>query len=99
MSGATVFFQRIASSEYRKAKDWYGAHSSPVAMNFVNAVDRTVARIEDHPERLPKIGKKYQYIPVKRFPYILIFRSIAAKSFVIVAVAHTKRRPNYWRGR
>jgi hypothetical protein len=35
---------------------------------------------------------------VKKYPYSLIFQWRSG-SITIVAVAHAKRRPSYWRGR
>jgi hypothetical protein len=35
---------------------------------------------------------------LRRFPFALIYR-IDIVGLVVVAVAHTKRQPDYWRGR
>ncbi|MFB3820344.1 MAG: type II toxin-antitoxin system RelE/ParE family toxin, partial [Candidatus Methylomirabilales bacterium] len=43
-------------------------------------------------------GPKQRRVVVARFPYSIVYRE-DAESIVIVAVAHQRRRPGYWRGR
>jgi hypothetical protein len=51
------------------------------------------------PEALPFLGTAYRWVHVSRFPYVLIFRSQPPGVILMVAVAHTSRRPGYWRRR
>jgi hypothetical protein len=37
-------------------------------------------------------------VMLHRFPYFVVFRELPHK-IQIIAVAHAKRRPGYWRGR
>ena len=37
-------------------------------------------------------------IPLRRFPFFVIYR-LVDESIEIMAVAHTSRKPNYWRSR
>ena len=69
------------------------------AENFRIAVDQAVSRISSGSESLPKLGPVYRYAQVRRFPYVLIFRERSPESIMVMAVAHTSRRPGYWRGR
>jgi plasmid stabilization system protein ParE len=51
---------------------------------------------------LPRIGNHlgagYRRFPLTRFPYALIYRT-DGKRLQVVAVAHRRQRPNYWRSR
>jgi toxin ParE1/3/4 len=51
---------------------------------------------------LPRIGTPlgagYRRFPLTRFPYALIYRTDGAR-LQVVAVAHRRKRPNYWRSR
>jgi len=38
-------------------------------------------------------------VRVNRFPYLLIFGEQSPNVVMVVAVAHTSRRPGYWRHR
>jgi hypothetical protein len=99
MASASIVFHRLAAREYRAARDWYRERSENVATNFRIAVDRAVARIVQDADALPSLAKNYRYVRVARFPYLLIFRSHDIESVMIYAVAHTSRRPGYWRRR
>ena len=51
---------------------------------------------------LPRVGKpldlSYRRFPLTKFPYGLIYR-ISGDRLQIVAVAHHRQRPGYWRER
>ena len=94
-----VVFHRLAAREYRSARDWYAERSPDVAEQFRIAVDRAVERIAAEPNALPRLGVNYRRVSVSRFPYVLVFRELTPKTVKVVAVAHTSRRPGYWRRR
>lgn len=95
----TVVFHRLAGREYRDARDWYAVRSASVAERFRIAVDRAAGRIAAEAESLPVLSGPYRRVRVRGFPYLLIFRRRSPEVFMVVAVAHTSRRPGYWRGR
>lgn len=97
--GATVIFHRLAAREYREARNWYAARSKTVAERFRLAVGNAVDRIAVEEDALPILSGQYRWVRVRRFPYILIFRYRSVNELMIVAVAHTSRRPGYWRRR
>jgi plasmid stabilization system protein ParE len=94
-----LLFHRLAAREYRSARDWYQERSADVAERFCIAVDQAVSRIAKGIEALPVLTGQYRYVRVNRFPYILVFRLVDRDEVIVVAVAHTSRRPGYWRGR
>jgi len=96
---ATVVFHRLAAREYRTSRDWYAARSDSVAERFRIAVDRAVARVEAEADALPSFSGPYRWVRVRRFPYLLVCRRKSAEVIMIVAVAHTSRRPAYWHRR
>jgi toxin ParE1/3/4 len=99
MPAPEVLFHRLAAREYGAARDWYGARSPEVAQRFHLAVDRAVSRIATNAERLPVLVRQFRWVRVGRFPYVLIFRATSHDVLIVVAVAHTSRRPGYWRRR
>lgn len=99
MPQSAVIFHRLAAREFRAARDWYGARSRDVADRFRSAVDRAVGRIDANPDALAILKGPYHYVRVRRFPYVLIFRQKSPGVHMIVAIAHTSRRPGYWRRR
>jgi len=99
MSASQILFHRLAAREYRSARNWYRARSVKVAQRFGMAVDRAADRIIADAESLPVLTGTYRYARIARFPYVLVFRRTQEDVVMVVAVAHTSRRPGYWRRR
>jgi len=99
MSRVFVSFHRLAAREYRKARDWYKARSPETAQRFVESIDRATNRISASLDALPQLTREYRYVRVTGFPFVLIFRLADKDSVMVIAVAHTSRRPGYWRRR
>src|SRR5437773_445482 len=94
-----VVFHRLATREYEDAINWYSQRSARAADRFQAAVDQAIDRILAGPEALPITLRKYRWVRAGRFPHILIFRSVGPSEIMVVTVAHTSRRPGYWRWR
>lgn len=94
-----VVFHRLAAREYRSSRDWYAECSADAAEKFYVAVDQAVSRIASESDPSAKLGPVYRWVRVRRFPYVLIFRERSPESIMVMAVAHTSRRPGYWRSR
>lgn len=99
MPASQVLFHRLAAREFCSARAWYRQRSAEVANRFVASVDRAVNRIALDADVLPLLTGGYRYVRVGRFPYVLAFRRIDSDAVLVVAVAHTSRRPGYWRRR
>jgi plasmid stabilization system protein ParE len=99
MPSVKVEFHRLADKEYDGAFKYYAERSPGAALRFKEAVDAAVRRIELGPDLLPRYSGPFRWVRVQRFSYILVFRRRGTEEIVIVAVAHTSRRPGYWRRR
>jgi plasmid stabilization system protein ParE len=93
-------FSEPASTEFTEAVRWYEHRRPGLGADFYEAIVRTVDLLRAQPEigllrkgRLPS-----RQFRVHRFPYKIVYRVREADIYV-VAVAHTSRRPNYWRYR
>lgn len=87
-----------AEAEYEAALGWYLQRSIRAADRFESAFDRAVQAISDSPKRYPRVDALHRYCLLRRYPYSVIYRDDG--DFVrVVAVAHSKRLPFYWRGR
>jgi plasmid stabilization system protein ParE len=94
-----VVFHRLALKEYDEARRWYANRSTRAAQRFKEAVDEAMVRIAEAPESLPRMSGPYRWARVRRFRCILVFRPRRPDEMVVVAAAHTSRRPGYWRRR
>jgi len=99
MPSRIVSFNRLAIKDYREARDWYAERSGEAAADFIKAIDAAVARIIREHDSLPIVSKKFRRVRVSKFPYIVVFYPRSEYDLRIVAVAHTSRRPGYWRRR
>ena len=99
MPVSQIRFHRLAAREYRLARDCYWERSKEAAQQFIFALDRAVDRIVADAESLPVLAGVFRYARVTGFPYVVVFRRVEADIVKIVAVAHTSRRPGYWRHR
>lgn len=59
---------------------------------------RLVSLLCDLPRIGTPLGAGYRRFPLTRFPYALIYRTDGVH-LQMVAVAHRRQRPNYWRSR
>lgn len=89
-----------ALDELREAVGWYEARRAGLGGELFDAVAETIERIRNHPEigETASVDRKTRRALVSRFPYQVVYR-LRADEIVIVAVAHLKRRPGYWKTR
>ena len=95
-----VRFIEAASEELRAAVVWYETRRRGLGAEFFDAIVAALDLIESQPEVGNAAFKdsRTRRILVPRFPYQVVYR-FGKKDLVIVAVAHLKRRPGYWKHR
>jgi plasmid stabilization system protein ParE len=84
--------------EAEAATEWYLQRSPRAAQMFADELDRVIERIGRHPGQAPDYAFGARAMALRRFPYLVVFRETAA-GLEIIAVAHGRRRPGYWRDR
>ena len=91
-------FHPEAERELDEAFGYYESRVPTLGQAFLTEVERTVALIRRFPDAAAPAGPARRKAAVARFPYSIIYlRDVDA--IVVIAVAHQKRRPGYWRGR
>lgn len=95
-----VRFLKVAQMELDEAVEWYNHKAPGLGMRFLDEVNKSLRRIAAYPFSCAKIKEGFRRCLVNRFPYGLIYRTDDDNgTIVIVAVAHSHRRPGYWHGR
>jgi plasmid stabilization system protein ParE len=86
-----------AEEELAEAAVWYEARRAGLGVELIAVVDRAFEEIADAPLvcGLWLDDRPYRRKVVRRFPYVIFFR-VEADTVVVMAVAHSKRRPGYW---
>ena len=92
-------FQRRAIREYQAALSQYDQISSHLGDRFVAAMDEARKRILSDPTSHPVEPAAFRRVRVRKFPYVQFFCMLSEDIVGVVAVAHTSRRPGYWRRR
>jgi plasmid stabilization system protein ParE len=77
---------------------WYAERSPLAADRFLAALDRAINRVCEAPERWPENTAGTRRYVMLTFPYAIVYKATEDR-VVIYAIAHTKRRPGYWRDR
>jgi toxin ParE1/3/4 len=93
-----VILHSEAEIEVLEALDWYADRSALVARAFVHELNLVIVRAAQSPESWPKVFGGARRIVFPHFPFNLVFR-MNGDVVEIVAVAHQRRRPSYWRNR
>lgn len=93
-----VEFHPHARADFLDAVDWYNGERAGLGASFANAVQRTVERIAMARSTGSLAGAALRRMLVPKFPYCVIYAAEPSRLW-IVAVAHFRRRPTYWRDR
>lgn len=88
-----------ASEELISAINYHEAARLGYGVVFANEYQSAVERLRADPDSFAKAAGEFRTISLRTFPYTLVFRRVNETEVIIVAVAHAKRRPGYWRTR
>ncbi|MFB3776195.1 MAG: type II toxin-antitoxin system RelE/ParE family toxin [Bryobacteraceae bacterium] len=98
MSRLPVFFHPEAVEEVEAAVRWYGDRSTAAASRLVQELTQTIDRIAEAPERWMLFESGTRRFALRRFPFFVVYR-VSGTVIEVLAVAHARRRPGYWRKR
>lgn len=90
-----VIFRPQARKEVREAFDHYAAESADVAADFLAEIERLIERAASHAQEGSPYSQGTRRFLLGRFPYSFIY-SVEQDAVVVVAVAHYRRKPDYW---
>lgn len=88
-----------AAIEYDEAFDWYLQRSPDAARKFDAEVDRAFAEIVQSPRHWAAGPHYTRRFLLRQFPFTVVYRERVWGEIQIIAIAHTSRRPGYWKER
>lgn len=94
----TIDFHPAAIKEARQAYRWYLRRSDSAARRFQAAFEAALVQIDEAPQRWPVYLHGTHFRLLRRFPYVVVYR-VVGRGPEILAVAHTGRKPGYWKRR
>ena len=93
-----VEFHPLAADEAQAAERWYRERNETASVRFQRELDRAIERISERPETGSPYLSNTRRVLLRRFPFFIVYR-VRGGVLEIVAVAHGRRRPGYWRAR
>lgn len=99
MSRRALRFAEAAIIEAEEAADWYAERSVQARDDFLQELRRAFEQIAEAPERWPSHLFATRRFVLHRFPFDVVYRLVGDEVPQVLAIAHHKRRPGYWRRR
>jgi plasmid stabilization system protein ParE len=99
MASLPVSFHPEAVLEAAAAFEWYSQRSETAASRLLAELNAAVTKIAAEPERWPRYLDGTRRYLLRRFPFIVVYRRTPYGAVEILAVAHARRRPGYWKTR
>ena len=87
-----------AIEEAHSARLWYATRSGVAGDAFMAEIDTAIEHICESPQRWAKYLHDTRRYLLRRFPYVVVYREVD-DHVQVLAIAHGKRRPGYWRSR
>ena len=91
-------FSAAARRDLNEAALWLELQQPGLGERFLEEVAQAQRLILDHPEAWHPLGPRLRRCRLKRFRYGLIY-SLTADVVEVIAVAHYRQKPDYWRDR
>src|SRR3989442_4850211 len=98
MAAAAVRFHPAAAQEAESTYDWYAARTPAAAHGFREELRQAIDAVAADPRTWPRYGSRARRYVFPRYPFSLVY-ILRSDAIEVVAVAHGRRRPGYWRWR
>jgi plasmid stabilization system protein ParE len=93
-----VIIRPEAEADLAEARDWYAGRREGLVDEFELCVEEVFERIGRMPDLHAELYRGVRRSLVRRFPYAVYYRAEQDR-VVVIAVMHTRRNPDRWRGR
>lgn len=88
----------LAEAELAETAWFYEARLAGLGGAFLVEVGRCFDRAHHSPESGAPCFGRFRRLLVRRFPYAVVYE-VMPHAVLIIAVAHQRRKPGYWRRR
>jgi plasmid stabilization system protein ParE len=93
-----LIYHPDAETELIEAAQFYEKRVPQLGAQFLEAADHALTTIVDAPDRWRVIEADVRRYSMRRFPYFIYYR-VLPEHLRILAFAHHRRHPDYWRER
>jgi len=93
-----IEFHPDAVNELIAAAQYYEEQQIQLGKRFLDSIDEALSFLKQNPSiwRPDHLGRRKQR--VKQFPYLIIYK-YEREQIDVLAIAHAKRKPGYWKAR
>jgi len=91
-------FHPEALWEFEEAVQFYKERGGKLGRRFAKEIRNSIAKIVAAPERWRVVEQDVRVCRARIFPYAVLY-TIESNYILIIAIAHGRRRPGYWRHR
>ena len=94
-----IDFLSEAIEEFEEAADYYESERDGLGGEFREEFEKLSLKIRVRPRQFPQYKQTgLRHTILRRFPFVVYYRE-SADSVVVYAVAHGRRKPDYWKDR
>jgi toxin ParE1/3/4 len=91
----SVIFHPLAEEELLDAVSYYEEQETGLGLDYLSEVEHAVNFLVQYPEAGAKVRGAIRRLTLPKFPYSLLYR-VLGEQLRVLAVAHHKRKPQYW---
>jgi toxin ParE1/3/4 len=77
---------------------FYDKAATGLGDDFLDDVQFAIDSVREYPELGASVPYGFRRVLLRRFPFTIIY-TVELSLILVVAVAHQRRAPDYWRGR
>jgi toxin ParE1/3/4 len=94
-----IIIHSKARAELDEAIAYYEKQKAGLGLALQSAIEQAIGRIRQNPQiGAPYKMTEFRHYVIQHFPYVVFYAEVEEVIW-IVAIAHGKRRPDYWRRR
>ena len=97
MNSKRILFHPEALAEAKAAFAWYAQRSHGASESFLREIDRGIEKINQDPLARSEFKPGFRRYLLRIFPFSLIYTINDSGIILIIAVAHARRKPGYWK--
>jgi hypothetical protein len=92
-------FHPVAEAEFLESVGYYESKVPGLGAAFIAEFEALATLVGESPKAWQvELEPDIRRVPLKRFPLSIVYRE-SPNGFQVLAVAHERRRPQYWLGR
>lgn len=92
----TVVFHPLAEQELVAAATYYEEQEQGLGLEYLTEVEGAINLLIRYPAAGVTVRSFIRRLILPRFPYSLLYRIVDDNLIRVLAVAHHKRKPQYW---